>query len=100
MSIHHLPFFTRFWRFAGAFSVRTKIMGIALALVLLLGVGITVQVRDVLTQALGHTSKEIADRLSISNKTVDTYRARGMEKLDLRSRAALVRFALAKGLLE
>jgi DNA-binding NarL/FixJ family response regulator len=50
--------------------------------------------------ALGHTSKEIADRLSVSAKTVDTYRSRGMEKLELRSRAALVRFALANGLLE
>jgi two-component system, NarL family, response regulator NreC len=50
--------------------------------------------------ALGHTSKEIADRLAVSAKTVDTYRARGMEKLGLRSRAALVRFALANGLLE
>lgn len=50
--------------------------------------------------ALGHTSKEIADRLAVSAKTVDTYRARGMEKLGLRSRAALVRFTLAKGLLE
>lgn len=50
--------------------------------------------------ALGHTSKEIADTLSVSAKTVDTYRSRGMEKLELRSRAALVRFALANGLLE
>jgi DNA-binding NarL/FixJ family response regulator len=50
--------------------------------------------------ALGHTSKEIADQLALSAKTVDTYRARGMEKLGLRSRAALVRFALASGLLE
>lgn len=50
--------------------------------------------------ALGHTSKEVADQLDLSVKTVDTYRARGMEKLELRSRAALVRFALAKGLLE
>lgn len=50
--------------------------------------------------AFGHTSKEIADQLSVSAKTVDTYRARGMEKLGLRSRAALVRFALANGLLE
>jgi DNA-binding NarL/FixJ family response regulator len=49
--------------------------------------------------ALGHTSKEIADKLSVSAKTVETYRARGMEKLGLRSRAALVRFALARGLL-
>lgn len=50
--------------------------------------------------ALGHTSKEIADQLALSMKTVETYRARGMEKLGLRSRAALVRFALTKGLLD
>jgi two-component system, NarL family, response regulator NreC len=50
--------------------------------------------------ALGHTSKEIADQLALSAKTVDTYRARGMEKLGLRTRAALVRFALANKLLE
>lgn len=50
--------------------------------------------------ALGHTSREIADQLSLSIKTVETYRARGMEKLALPSRAALVRFALAQGLLE
>jgi DNA-binding NarL/FixJ family response regulator len=49
--------------------------------------------------ALGHTSAEIADRLSLSPKTVETYRARGMEKLGLRSRAALVQFAIAHGLL-
>ncbi len=50
--------------------------------------------------ALGHTSKEIADQLSLSVKTIETYRGRGMEKLGLHSRAALVRFALANGLLE
>ncbi len=49
--------------------------------------------------ALGHTSAEIAERLSLSVKTVETYRARGLEKLGLRSRAALVQFALANGLL-
>ena len=49
--------------------------------------------------ALGYTSKEIADQLALSTKTVDTYRARGMEKLGLRSRAALVRFALGQGFL-
>lgn len=49
--------------------------------------------------ALGHTAAEIAERLSLSVKTVETYRARGMEKLGLRSRAALVQFALAHGLL-
>jgi len=49
--------------------------------------------------ALGHTSAEIAAQLSISSKTVDTYRSRGMEKLGLKTRAALVRFALKRGLL-
>jgi two-component system response regulator NreC len=50
--------------------------------------------------ALGHTSAEIAEQLNLSAKTVETYRARGMEKLGLRSRAALVKFALQKGLLD
>lgn len=50
--------------------------------------------------ALGHTSAEIADQLALSVKTVETYRARGMEKLGLRSRAALVKFALERGLLD
>lgn len=49
--------------------------------------------------ALGHTSVEIAEMLHLSDKTVETYRARGMEKLGLKSRAALVRYALKKGLL-
>ena len=48
--------------------------------------------------ALGHTSAEIADQLSLSIKTVETYRARGMEKLGLRTRAALVKFSLQEGL--
>ena len=56
--------------------------------------------QEVLTLvALGHTSAEVAGRLSLSVKTVETYRARGMEKLGLRSRAALVQFAIARGLL-
>jgi two-component system, NarL family, response regulator NreC len=56
--------------------------------------------RDVLLRvARGHTSARIADQLSLSPKTVDTYRARGMEKLGLRSRAALVQFVLAHDLL-
>ena len=50
--------------------------------------------------ALGHTSAEIARQLSLSAKTVETYRTRGMEKLGLRTRAALVRFALQKGLIK
>lgn len=49
--------------------------------------------------ALGYTSSEIAEQLSLSAKTVETYRARGMEKLGLTNRAALVRFALRNGLI-
>ncbi|HLF00841.1 MAG TPA: response regulator transcription factor, partial [Anaerolineales bacterium] len=61
---------------------------------------LTEREQEVLTLvALGHTSAETADRLSLSPKTVETYRARGMEKLGLRSRAALVQFAIARGLL-
>lgn len=56
--------------------------------------------REVLLRvARGHTSSKIADQLNLSPKTVDTYRARGMEKLSLRSRAALVQFVLAHDLL-
>jgi two-component system response regulator NreC len=50
--------------------------------------------------ALGHTSAEIAGQLNLSAKTVETYRARGMEKLGLRTRAALVKFALQEGLIK
>lgn len=47
--------------------------------------------------ALGHTNQEIAEQLSLSVKTVESYRARGMEKLGLKSRAALVRYAIQEG---
>ena len=50
--------------------------------------------------ALGYKGREIADQLSLSVKTVETYRARGMDKLQLRSRAALVRYALNNGLID
>jgi len=50
--------------------------------------------------AMGHTGRAIANQLSLSIKTIETYRARGMDKLSLRNRAALVRFALARGLME
>jgi two-component system, NarL family, response regulator NreC len=48
----------------------------------------------------GFSSSEIGKKLFISPKTVDTYRARIMEKLGLRHRSELVRFALQKGLLK
>jgi two-component system, NarL family, response regulator NreC len=50
--------------------------------------------------ALGYSNKEIAEMLFLSVKTVETYKARVMEKLALTSRAALVRFALQQGLLD
>ncbi|MCB0084288.1 MAG: response regulator transcription factor [Caldilineaceae bacterium] len=49
--------------------------------------------------ALGHSNKEIAEMLYLSVKTVETYKARVMEKLELQTRAALVRFALKHDLL-
>ncbi len=50
--------------------------------------------------ALGHTAKEVAEQLALSPKTVETYRTRIMEKLGLQSRADLVKYALARGLLD
>jgi len=47
--------------------------------------------------AQGYTNKEIAAQLNLSVKTVETYRARALEKLGLDSRAALVRYALSHG---
>lgn len=44
--------FDRFWAIAGAVSVRTKILGMVLGLVLLLGLGITLQVRAALTRTM------------------------------------------------
>ena len=56
--------------------------------------------RQVLTLvAQGHTNREVADRLSLSVKTVETYRARLSEKLGLRTRAELFRVALRASLL-
>ena len=48
----------------------------------------------------GKPLKEVADELGISDKTVSTYRARLMKKLDLKSGSDLVRFALEHGLLK
>ncbi|HVF44088.1 MAG TPA: response regulator transcription factor [Pyrinomonadaceae bacterium] len=49
--------------------------------------------------AWGYSNKEIGWKLSISAKTVDTYKLRLMEKLNLRSRTDIVRYALREGLL-
>lgn len=50
--------------------------------------------------ALGYTNKEIAVRLNVSVKTVDTYKVRASEKLGVKSRVDIVRFALEKGWLD
>ena len=47
--------------------------------------------------AQGFTNKEIAIRLDISPKTVETYKSRSMAKLDLRGRTDLVRFVISQG---
>jgi len=49
--------------------------------------------------AQGYTNAEIAERLVISVKTVETHKAHIMDKLGRRSRVELVRYALEKGLL-
>jgi DNA-binding NarL/FixJ family response regulator len=47
--------------------------------------------------AQGFSNKEIAAQLGIAVKTVETHRARAMEKLGLQSRAGVVRLALERG---
>jgi DNA-binding NarL/FixJ family response regulator len=50
--------------------------------------------------AQGYSNKEIAAQLAISVKTVETYKARSMEKLGLGSRVDIVRYALQRGWLQ
>jgi two-component system response regulator NreC len=50
--------------------------------------------------ALGHTNAEIAEKLFISVRTVETHRAHIQQKLGVSSRAELVHSALCRGLIE
>ena len=50
--------------------------------------------------AQGHTNQEAADHLAVSVKTLETHRKRLCDKLGLKSRAQLFRFAVELGLLE
>lgn len=50
--------------------------------------------------ALGHTNAEIAEKLYISVRTVETHRAHIQQKLGVSSRAELVRSALSRGLVK
>ena len=49
--------------------------------------------------AQGHSNQQIADQIRVSVKTVDTYRTRLKQKLGLKERAELYRFAVESGLL-
>jgi DNA-binding NarL/FixJ family response regulator len=50
--------------------------------------------------ARGFTNKEIASRLDVGVKSVETYKARGLEKLRLKTRAELVRYASGQAWLD
>ncbi|MFA0733250.1 MAG: hypothetical protein LKKZDAJK_001865 [Candidatus Fervidibacter sp.] len=50
--------------------------------------------------ALGYTNQQIAERLSLSVKTVETYRSRIADKLGIKTRAEMVKFAMQHQLLE
>lgn len=50
--------------------------------------------------ALGYINKEVAARLSLSVKTVEAHKARGMAKLGMKSRVDLVRYAMLQGWLQ
>jgi DNA-binding NarL/FixJ family response regulator len=50
--------------------------------------------------AEGHTSEEIAETLVISKKTVERHRANVLEKLGMRNRVELTRYAIRRGLVE
>ena len=53
---------------------------------------------DVLRRiAWGESNKQIAGKLGVSTKTVETYKARFTQKLGLRSRTEMVRYALERG---
>jgi DNA-binding NarL/FixJ family response regulator len=63
------------------------------------GEGLSARETEVLRLiALGHTSAEIARKLHVSVRTIDSHRASIHRKLKVRTRAELVRFALGRGL--
>ena len=50
--------------------------------------------------AMGYTNRQSAEELFLSEKTIETYKARLMAKLDLHTRTDLVRFALRLGIIK
>jgi two-component system response regulator NreC len=63
--------------------------------------GLTTREKEILTLiASGSSNQQIAEKLFISIKTVQTHRAHILEKLGLHDRTELVRYAIRKGLIE
>jgi len=63
--------------------------------------GLTEREQEILSLiAKGYSNKEIAEQLMLSVKTIETHKTKIMEKLQLRTRPELVRYALKKGLLD
>jgi DNA-binding NarL/FixJ family response regulator len=62
---------------------------------------LTIRQREVLQLiAEGHSTKEIANKLSVSVKTVDVHRTLLMKRLDIHDVAGLVRYAIQAGIVE
>jgi DNA-binding NarL/FixJ family response regulator len=86
-------------------AIAAKVVGSFVRLPALAGVSVGADLSERETEvirlvAAGHTNKEIASHLTLSVKTVETYKGRSMEKLDLHSRAELVRYAMQRGWLQ
>ena len=62
--------------------------------------GLTPREREVLQLLVeGHTTKEVAARLKLSAKTIETHRANIMRRLNLRGMVELTKYAIGEGLI-
>jgi two-component system nitrate/nitrite response regulator NarL len=62
---------------------------------------LTLREREILARiALGWSSRKIADSFSVSSQTIDTYRERIMNKLDLHTEAAITKYAIENGIIK
>lgn len=81
-------------------SLREQTLGEVVSGVRATGAELSSREREVLGMIVrGHSNREVAARLGVAKQTVDTYRLRLQDKLGLKGRAALVRYALSHGLL-
>ena len=63
-NLHTSRLFHRFWQIAGAVSIRVKVLGIVLSVIVLLGVFVTVQMRSVLAETLERRSLDQGEALA------------------------------------